>query len=373
VVLVGAGHTHIQVLEAFARQPPPQSRLTVVVDVPISVYSGMVPGFVAGQYRSEQLDIDAEALALRAQAGIVLKPAIGVDISKRRIVLEGGSSLPYDLVSFDVGSTVAGLNLPGVREHTFPTRPIGTFNRRVAEIIEKARQMGSSDHCRLAVVGGGAGGVELAFTFHQRLKAEGIKGVRVLLVERGSGLLSGYSQSLIRRVLRQCQRRGIDVLYNCDVQSVASGLIRFGDGTSLPCQVIVWVTGAIGHTLFRDSGLATDKRGFLRIRSTLQAEHHHNIFAAGDCATLIAHPTTPKAGVYAVRQGPILINNLRAWLAGRSFSRYTPQKDFLTLLNLGGGTALGAKYGFSFEGAWVMKLKDWIDRRFMRRFQLSGG
>ena len=143
------------------------------------------------------------------------------------------------------------------------------------------------------------------------------------------------------------------------------------DGSRLPCDALVWVTGAVSQPIFTASRLPTDERGFLRIRSTLQAQGHDNLFGCGDCATLIDYPATPKAGVYAVRQGPLVTDNLRAALAGRPLRPYRPQRDFLTLLNAGDGVALGAKWGRSLQGRWVMTLKDRIDRRFMRRFQVS--
>jgi len=143
------------------------------------------------------------------------------------------------------------------------------------------------------------------------------------------------------------------------------------DDRSWPFDVLLWVTGAAGPALLRDSALPTDARGFVGTRSTLQVEGFDDLLAVGDCATLEAYPDTPKAGVYAVRQGPVLARNLRALLQGEPLESYRPQSDFLTLLNLGDGTALGTKKGISFEGRWVMRWKDWIDRRFMARFQLA--
>ena len=147
--------------------------------------------------------------------------------------------------------------------------------------------------------------------------------------------------------------------------------VTLADGRTLPCQALIWVTGALSHPLFDDSALSTDDRGFVRIRSTLQFEDHDELFAVGDCGTLIDYPATPKAGVYAVREAPFVTHNIRAVLTGDRLRSYKPQGGFLTLLNLGDGTALGAKWGRSFGGRWVMALKDRIDRRFMRRFQIT--
>jgi selenide,water dikinase len=368
LVLVGGGHSHVQVLRRFAMQPLSGARLTVVVDTPIAVYSGMVPGFVAGRYRAEELEIDVLPLARRARARVIVAAATGVDPGERRLLLDGRPPIPWDLLSFDVGSTVAGLELPGVREHAIPTRPIGRFVERVDGLLERVRGA-RGDSLDLVVVGGGAGGVELAFCLEQRLRENGAE-VRVTLLEGGERILRGYPASLVRRVEERAAKRGIRLLLGRRVEAVERRAVLLDGDERLASEVTVWVTGAVSQPLFRDSGLPTDERGFVRVRSTLQVEGHDEIFAVGDCATLIEHPRTPKAGVYAVRQGPYIADNLAASLAGDELKPYRPQGDFLTLLNLGDGEALGAKWGLSAAGGWVMGLKDWIDRRFMRRFQV---
>ncbi len=370
VVLVGGGHSHIQVLDAFAVTPPSACRLTLVVDRPIAVYSGMVPGFVAGQYRAEELEIDAAALGRRAGAEVVLERAVRIDIANRRIELEHGDSVPYDIAAFDIGSTVAGLDIPGVREHALPTRPIGAFVGRVAALLEAARRHDAGTPFRVVVVGGGAGGVELAFTLDRRLTDDTSGPIEVVLLEASSQVLSGFSDSLVRQVTRRAAERGIAIRCNCGVTAAGPDVITLADGNPIPYHALIWVAGAVSHPIFRESGLPTDDRGFVRIRSTLQFERHDALFATGDCGTLIDHPSTAKAGVYAVRQGPFIADNIRALLTGAPLRSYTPQREFLTLLNLGDGTALGTKWGRTIDGRWVMKLKDWIDRRFMRRFKI---
>ena len=378
LVLVGAGHSHVQVLRSLAMEPLPGARVTLVVDTPLAVYSGMVPGFVAGQYRADELEIDAVPLARRAGARVILAPATGVDPVARRVHLAGRPAIPYDLASVDIGSTVAGLDLPGVALRAIATRPIGRFVGRVAEIEAAARAAaGKAAPCRVVVVGAGAGGVEIAATLRARLKtgAEGAP-VEITLVQDEARLLSRYPAALARRAERALARRGIRLLAGRTVTAAEDGAVVLDDGSRLPCDALLWVTGAVAFPLFRSSGLATDARGFVLTRPTLQVQGHDDLFAAGDCATLADFPATPKAGVYAVRQGPVLTRNLRAAVAAAHGSssepleRYRPQSDFLTLLNLGDGSAIGGKWGVSFEGRWVMRWKDWIDRRFMHRFQM---
>jgi selenide,water dikinase len=373
LVLVGGGHAHVQVLRRFAMAPPADTRITVVLDTPLAVYSGMVPGFVAGQYETHELEIDVVPLARRAAARVVLSPAVGIDAPASRIEIEGRPALHYDVASFDVGSTVAGAELPGIREHALPTRPIGVFVRRVEGAVEAIGGGDRRRRLRVLIVGGGVGGVELAFTLDQRLRRMGVDDRGVTIVHNGPRLLPGSPGGLVARVERQAARRGIAIRVGESVIGAEAGRVQLASGDGIDFDLLVWVTGAVGHALFRDSGLPVDGRGFVRVRPTLQVEGHDNLFAVGDCASLIEHPATAKAGVYAVREGPYLIDNLRALLEGQPLRRYQPQGDFLALLNLGDGAALGSKWGSSFEGRWVMRLKDWIDRRFMRRFQVLDG
>ncbi|MDH3743982.1 MAG: selenide, water dikinase SelD [Acidobacteriota bacterium] len=372
IVLVGGGHSHVQVLRSFAMEPPPYAHLTLVLDVPLAIYSGMVPGLVAGRYTAQELEIDCVPLARRAGARVILSPATGVDARNRRVLLKDRPPISYDIASFDTGSTVGGLNLPGVREHALPTRPIGLFVRRMDAFLEKARRHPSGKALRAVVVGAGAGGVELAFTLERRLRTELAAGVEVRLLEAGERILPGAAPSLVRRIETQAEKRSIGVECGRKVVSVSADHLALEGGVELPCDLLVWVTGAVSTSLFADSGLATDPRGFVLTRKTLQVRDYDDLFAVGDCASQIDYPRTPKAGVYAVRQGPYLTDNLRASLAGDRLREYRPQSDFLTLLNLGDGRAVGSKWGLTFEGRWVMGLKDRIDRRFMRRFQVLG-
>jgi selenide,water dikinase len=355
------------VLESWATDPPPGVRLWVVVDRPVAVYSGMVPGVVAGQYPPGAIEVDVRPLAMRAGAQVIVARALGVEPAERRLELEGVEPIRYDSASFDVGSTVEGLGLPGVREHTLPTRPIASFVERAGEVVARAREHA---RFRLVVVGAGAGGVELAFAFEARLAREGVRAESIALLESGDRVLPGYPAGVARRVERRARERGIEIRCGVRVEAVEPERIRLAGGESLACDAVAWVAGAASLPFLRSSGLPLDDRGFVRVRSTLQVVGHDELFACGDCASLVERSGLPKAGVYAVRQGPVLAENLRAYLRGERLRPYRPQRDFLSLLNLGDGSAIGSKWGMSFEGRWVFRLKDWIDRRFVRRFQV---
>jgi selenide,water dikinase len=358
-------------LEALASQQLQDAEVTVVVDKPIAIYSGMVPGYVAGQYRADELEIDVPALCRHAGVNLVVQAAERIDAGKQLIYIRDHDPIAYDMASINVGSTVAGLDTPGVRDYAIPTRPISDLVVQVDAVVERAKTRARQEPFRIVVVGGGAGGVELAFTFQERLIRAGAGPVATTLVHAGQRILEGYPAGLARRVERLAAPADIDIVCGRRVTSADSRRVLLDNGIHLPFDALLWVTGAVSHPILERSGLPVEERGFVLIRSTLQVEGIDNLFAVGDCASLAEYPKTPKAGVYAVREGPYLTENLRAALSGNTLKPYKPQADFLTLLNLGNGSALGCKWGMSFQGRWVMRLKDRIDQRFMERFRID--
>lgn len=369
LVLVGGGHAHVQVLRRWMMSPLSGVQLTLVVDRPVAVYSGMVPGLVAGDYRQADLEIDVVPLARRARARVLLSAATRIDPDARLIHLDcDRPPLPYDVASLDVGSTVRGLDLPGVREHALATRPIGRFVERI-EAWFAAHEV-TAREIAITIVGSGAGGVELAFAMAARMRQQG-KQARVTLLDRNSELLRGHGVELQRRVRQELDEVGVALRLGVSVAEVtASEVVLASSAGRVPSDLTLWVTGAAPPALIARSPLPVDARGFVLVDDTLQVLDCPGLFACGDCAAMERHPWVPKAGVYAVREGPYLADNLRASLEGNELEAYTPQRDFLALLNQGNHTALGEKWGRVISGPWVWKLKDRIDRRFMRKFQV---
>jgi selenide,water dikinase len=371
LVLVGGGHAHVQVLRAFAMEPPAGARVTLVVDRAEAVYSGMVPGVVAGDYAPAECEIDVVPLARRAGVRLILAAATRIDAAAQRIELAGRPPLAYDLASLDVGSSVRGLDAPGVREHALATRPIRDFVDRLEARLDAAFAAAPAGEPRLVVVGGGSAGVELALTLEARLRARGAR-ARIAIATDGDGVLVGASARLRAAALAELARRGIALERRARVASVAARALALEDGRALDCELAVWATGAAPVAVIATSPLPKNASGFVRVGDTLEVEGHAGLFAVGDCAALTSAPWLPKAGVYAVRQGPVLAQNLRLALSGEPLRPYRPQRDFLTLLNLGERRALGGKWGIAAAGPRAWRLKDAIDRRFMRRFQLLG-
>lgn len=349
--------------------PPEGVRLTVVVDRPVAAYSGLVPAYVAGEVTRDDLEIDVRPLARRAGAAVIVAACERVDADRRLVHVRGRPPLRYDLCSLNLGSTVAGLDTPGVREHAVPTRPIARFLDRVdAGLAAWAAQ----DALPVVVVGAGAGGIEVAATLEARLRGAGAD-VAVTVITSSGEILPGAAPAARATVRAHLTARGIAVVTGRRVVAVASDHVTLDDGGTLPSALTCWVTGAVAQGVATRSGLPVDPRGFVKVDAALRVEGRTDLFAAGDCAVLTTAPWVPRAGVYAVREGPVLAGNLEATLAGEAPRPYRPQRDFLSMLNLGDGTAVVSKWGLALRGGWVHAWKHRIDRRFMERFQVLDG
>jgi selenide,water dikinase len=360
LLLAGGGHAHVEVLRRLAQRPMAGWRVTLLTRERHSPYSGMLPGVAAGLYRPEQALIDTRALAARAGATLVIDSVTGLDPAARALHRAEGDPIPYDLLSIDTGATPDISRLPGAAEHAVPLKPIDALLPRLDALYARIGQ-GQA----VALVGGGAAGFEMALALAARL---GPRGVRVVLVAGESGLLAGMPAALRRRAARALAKRGVALHEGADVAEVTEGALRFADRPPLAADAVLLATGASPAGWLARSGLERDRRGFLQVEPTLQAVGQPRVFAAGDVASLLPDPA-PKAGVFAVRQGPVLAGNLRAAAEGRPLEGYTPQRNWLVLLSLGDGHALGTRNGLTFGGRWVWWWKDWIDRRFMARYQ----
>ncbi|MGE5231883.1 MAG: FAD-dependent oxidoreductase [Deltaproteobacteria bacterium] len=368
LVLLGGGHAHLFVLEALARGAFEGAEVTLVSPVRRQAYSGMVPGLIAGRYRADELSFDLEAIARTSGARYV--PLAGRRILPQagRIELADGGFESYDVLSVATGSGVRGTELPGVAEQALLVKPID----RAGEIVPAlARALAADEAPAVVIVGGGAAGIEIALAVRARLRllAGGDVGT-VTLLEGAPGLFGGRLPRAARAAARALARNWVVLRLGAEVASASASGVLLADGTELPARVLVWAAGASATDLLRTSGLALDPQGFVLVDDRLRSPSDGRIFAAGDAATPARWPETPKAGVYAVREGPVLCANLAA--ACRRAEpplRYRPQRRFLALLNTGDGRAICSYGSLAASGRWAMTLKDRIDRRFMRRFK----
>lgn len=370
LVLVGGGHAHVFVLEAFARAPMPGVTVTLVTKEPMAPYSGMLPGFVAGHYALAECLIDVARLCRKAGVRLIEGAAIGIDRDARRLHLADGTSLPYDVLSLDVGITPDVDEIAGAAEHALLVKPVSTFAPKWQAFVDRAQKAGGPRD--IVVVGGGAAGVELVLAARNRLTAaqswpdRQSDPFRYTLIA-GAGILPSHPARAQRLARAALVENGISIIDDDTAVGITPTHIRLRSGRDIACETAIVSTKAKAPTWFASTGLARTAGGYLALRPTLQTLTDEDIFAAGDCATVIEHPR-PKAGVFAVRQGPVLAHHVRRHLQTGLLAPYIPQKDFLTLVSLGDKTAIASRGSLAAAGHWAWLLKDWIDRRFMARF-----
>lgn len=333
----------------------------------------MVPGVIGGRYLREQAEFDLAALARAAGAEFIEARVTRIHADSRTAELAGGRTLEYDLLSMAVGSETAGLDLPGVHQQAVPVKPIQHALGIVPALSQAtAARVGAAGGVAVVIAGGGAAGVELAWAVRARLGLMGREREdSVTVIERRERLLSDRPMGASRLAEQLLARHRIGVATGTEIISATETAVQLGNGAIMRCDLLIWAAGAAAPALLRGSGLALDARGFVLVDSGLQSTSHPNVFAAGDAATLRDHPDTPNSGVYAVREGPVLIRAIRAALRKTAPPRYRPQSRSLVLLNTGDGGAILSYGSVARHGTWVMTLKDRIDQRFMRRFTPS--
>ena len=370
LVLLGGGHSHVTVLKRFAMRPVPGVRLTLVsrgVDTP---YSGMLPGLVAGHYTYDDAHIDLRMLARFAAARSIVDEATGLDLANRQVSFAHRPSVSYDVLSLDIGST-PNVTVAGAAEYAILVKPIDQFLERWAAL--SARLLETTASTRIAVVGGGAGGVELLLAVqHHVAKLRSDSGrdsaqLEYHLFTDSIEVLPTHNRTVRRVFERILSERGIRVHVGCAVVEVLPSQLRTADGQVHAIDEVLWATQAAAAPWLAASGLAVDSAGFVRVSDTLRSTSHAQVFAAGDVASVEEYPR-PKSGVFAVRQGRPLADNLHRALLGRPLASYRPQRQFLSLISTGDEYAVASRGPFALEGAWLWRWKDWIDRQFMRRF-----
>ncbi len=356
LVLIGGGHTHALVLRKWGMNPLPGVRLTVINPGPTAPYSGMLPGFVAGHYTREDLDIDLVQLARFAGARLINGRATALDPQAKRITVPGRPPLAYDVASVDVGITSDMPDLTGFSDHGIPAKPLGHFATR----WDRFRL--SVIAPKVVVIGGGVAGAELAMAMAHALRD---KAPEVTLIDRGK-VLDGFNRAARERLLSALAGLGVTCVGGAQVAEVTPEAVHLDDGRVIASGFTTGAAGARPQGWLSGTGLDLHE-GFLTVGPTLQTSDV-DVFAVGDCCHL-SHEPRPKAGVFAVREAPYLYDNLRAHLSGGQLRHYRPQKDYLKLISLGGKEALAEKLGTARRGRLLWRWKDRIDRKFMNQFK----
>jgi selenide,water dikinase len=357
LVLIGGGHAHALVLRMWGMNPMAGVRLTVINPAPSAPYTGMLPGFIAGHYSRDQLNIDLVKLCRFAGARLVIGHADGIDVLRKTVSIEGRPDIGYDVASVDIGIHLAMPEINGFTDHGIAAKPLDVFADRWTELCDGVDARSTA----AAVIGGGIAGVELALAMKHRLGDS----AQVSLIERAASL-TGVTGTTKRRLEQALTRARIKCLFGAEVTTVRKDHILVGD-QEIASDFTTGAAGAKPHAWVAATDLAL-QNGYIPVDETLASITDPDIFAAGDCAHLTTSPR-PKAGVFAVRAAPVLLHNLKARLSGGAAKPFKPQSTYLKLISLGRKSAIAEKGVFSFSADWMWGWKDRIDQKFMEQFR----
>ena len=365
LVIVGAGHAHLTVLKNLQEFRNSGHDVTVVSASPLHYYSGMGPGMLSGIYRPEEIRFNVKKLSEDRGAAFVEDKVVKVKPEERKIDLQSGNQISYDAISLNTGSFVPVADSMATDETVFTVKPIENLlkaNRKIIEILK-------TQELTATVVGGGPTGVEVAGNLDRLVRNESGK-CRITLVA-GTRLLPQFKASVRQRALNSLSGRNVQVMEGVRLAAVKEGAVELSDGAVLESDIIFMAIGVKPSLLFEDSGLPTGRDGGMLVNQYLQCVSHPEIFGGGDCISFEPQPLA-KVGVYAVRQNPILLHNLLSTLNGHELRQFVPQKSILLALNMGDGTAIVHWHSMVWGGRLGFALKDYIDRKFMGLFQISG-
>jgi selenide,water dikinase len=369
-VLAGAGHAHLEVLLRMAAARDASIEATLVSPYPWFTYSAMLPGFIAGHYEIDDITLELSPLCNAAGVTFVQTAVARLDTAAREVHCANGAVLGYDALSLDVGVEPAVDGARGVSRHAVVVRPLERVVKGWTDLLVRARegQVGA-----VTIVGGGAAGVEIAFAMEYRLRQElGLASAHVRLVSDAPQIVPAYPPSARRSLLRKFARRNIGLHAGAAVTEVGPDYVRLEQGLEFATDGVFWATGGVAPAWARESGLATDEAGFVLTDPMLRSVSHAEVFAVGDCQTSRDRPR-PRAGVFAVRAGPVLAANLHAALVGEPLRAFATSPRYLALLSTGSRHAVGVWDRIAFEGGWAWRWKDRIDRHFLGRYRAIAG
>ncbi len=365
IVLIGAGHTNLHVVRMWGKSPVPDARLTLISVGSNATYSGMLPGTLAGLYQPRQMSIDLHRLTYSKNVRLISGVCEGIDVPGRTVKVAGRPPIRFDVASVGIGSVPAHAEHVQGHPGFVNIKPMVSFLDRLHSIVRSLE----SSRVRVAIVGAGAAGVEIAFCV-QRYLQNCHRNPDLYLIDSNEQILKNYRTRTQKLVTTELHRRGVQVLCQQRITTCVGTELQFQSGGSLDVDLVLWCVGAAAPSLLKTIDLPKSASGFLLTEDSLLTTAGEPVFAVGDCGELQNHPV-PRAGVYAVRQAPVLMENLKRSLMGRPLTNYHPQHDFLSLLATGDGRAFFQWKSWSGYGRWCWKLKNAIDLKFLRKHEPS--
>ncbi|WP_064091627.1 FAD-dependent oxidoreductase [Rossellomorea aquimaris] len=357
IILIGGGHSHLFCLKKLIQQKQANEKWILISPSQYQYYSGMFSGYTEGIYSLEETRIDLKALCDSSGCDLVESTVLSIDPHAQHLLTDKGEVLNYDIVSFDIGSKNDSLEIKGLQKQNLPIKP----NYRFPEQIKKLHRSP-----RTAFIGGGSASIEMALSL-KAWKESNAHHHHTISVIHSSPLLEKAGSSTSKKITKLAEAKGIE-LYPSRVERISDEYVWTNDDSSIPFDEVIFLGGPKAPPLFGSSKLATDEQGFLLLNSYLQSVDFPNVFGAGDCGTLIDFPHTPKNGVTAVKQGPILWNNLLAAKNKGKLLPFEPQKRHLAIMSVGNKTGFLTYGSFSLVSNWAWRLKNWIDVRFIWRY-----
>jgi NADH dehydrogenase FAD-containing subunit len=363
LVLAGGGHAHMVTLANLHRIVDSGHSITVIQPSEYHYYSGMGPGMLGGTYRAEEIRFATRRQVEKQGGTFVLGKVAQIDAQAQTVRLEGGDALPYDVLSCNLGSFVPAQMIKSSLEDIYPVKPI----ERLLEAQERILELGARRSISIGIIGGGPSAVEIAGNVWRLTRGQGMVPARIKIMT-GGAIMTRQPHGVRRKALRSLVKRGIEVIENCRIQEISTGSVVEASGQIHALDMIFLAVGVRPNSVFQSSGLPVGPDGGLLVNRYLQSTAFGNIFGGGDCICFQESPLD-KVGVYAVRQNPVLFHNMVAALEGRELQAFDPRGDYLLIFNLGDGSGVFYKKPILFGGRIAFAVKDYIDRKFMRRFQ----
>ncbi len=364
ILLLGAGNAHLRFVKMFGMRPLPGLAVTLVSEAPVIPYSAMVPGHIAGAYSWDEITIDLVRLCRAVNVRFVAARATGLDAVKRKVTFATRPELSYDVLSLGLGSSTdrpASLrNVPS----SWPLRPLASLLERLDALEQRLRQ--SNEPFHLAIVGGGASGCELTLAIRKRFA--NFANLRLTLLQGNARLLPYFPEKTATIFATLMGERGITVRVSARVTGGDERTLELNGGERLACDAVLWATHAAPTELLRSPGLRVNDAGFLLVHDTLQSITDPAIFGTGDCISIESHPDLLKNGVYAVREGAVLFDNIWRFVNDQPLTPFQPQRVCLCLMSTADESAVFNYGPLVWRGRLARWLKDRIDRAWIDKF-----
>jgi pyridine nucleotide-disulfide oxidoreductase family protein len=367
LVFIGGGHSHAIALKLWGEKPLLGINITLISNVENTPYSGMLPAYLAGDYNYQESHINLKKLCQFAKIILIIDEVTNINYQHRKIICKSGKKINFDLLSIDIGSNPKIDNIEGANLYGIPAKPVPFLLKKWQEIIKNSEE-NNSKKLTLTFIGGGAGGVELAINTHKKLtKILSPEKLTINLIHKGNRILSTHNEWVSYKLTEILLNKNINIYLNSTVKTIKKEKIILTSGKEIISNYHFLVTEASAPLWLKNSSIYTDKNGFILIKNTLQSINCDFIFATGDIATMINYPH-PKAGVFAVKQGKPLYENLCNFLNNKPLKSYYPQKYYLNLIGVSNETAIASWGYFSWESPLLWHLKKYLDTTFMEQF-----